>query len=382
MTSADWRTARDRAGSAAALQAETVSLSAAFVRTLATDVAALQPIPHYASSAMDGWAISGGGPWTLVGATGASLEAGQAQLIVTGGAIPSGTTAILRQEDGTEAHGLLTASVMPPLGRHIRPAGEEAEAGTVLIHEGQLLNPAHLAVIAACGLDEVSVIRRPRIALLLTGDEVVESGLPNAGQVRDSFGPQLPALLGLFGGVTVSSRRLPDNLNASTTALATTGDADVVVTTGGTGHSSVDYLRRALEANAAEIVVEGVRMRPGGPSMLARLPDGRYVVGLPGNPLAAMMGAFTLLGPLLAALGGQALPQLGEITTAHEFAGRPGSTRLVTFRVAADGRAEDAGWHGAGMMRGLAEAAGVVIVPPDGLREGEIAETIPLPWAH
>ena len=389
VTPTAWYAARRSSfGAASALPPESVPLDRAVGRLLAGSVVALADIPHYASSAMDGWAVAGDAPWRIVES--AELHAGDAARVVTGGIIPSGARGVLRSEHGHEDGRMLerndrAGSDEPRPGQHIRPAAEEARESEVVVSAGTVLNPVHVALAASCGHDAVTVARSPRVRLLLTGNEVVESGLPTAGQVRDSFGVQLPSVVGMLGGRVIRSFRLPDDLESIIAALsddsAETDDesTDVIITTGGTGHSAVDHLHAALEAVGAELLVDGIAMRPGGPSLLARLTDGRVLVGLPGNPLAAMMGMMTLAGPLLAALQGAPEPGLGSARLATALAGSPGRTRLVPFTLV-DGLAVPSRWHGAGMLRGLADAAGVAVVPAEGASEGDRVETLPLPW--
>jgi molybdopterin molybdotransferase len=362
-------------------------------RILAADVVALLDVPHYASSAMDGWAVAGDPPWRLV--EGAQLEPGEAAAIVTGGVVPPGTRGVLRSEHGEsrELDGI-PALVLndeaepgePWPGQHIRPAAEEARASETVIASGTLLNLAHIAVAAGCGHDRLRVSARPRVELLLTGDEVVERGIPAPGQVRDSFGPTLPAFVELLGGRAASRRRVADSGDAMMAALhpgvGGPPDSDVLITTGGTGLSAVDQLRPALAKLGASLLIDGVRMRPGSPSLLARLPDGRFLVGLPGNPLAAMTGMLTLVQPLLAALRGAPLPSLGTVRLASALpSGGRGRTTLVPYSIADDVGAVPTAWRGAGMLRGLAEAHGILVCPPEGAAAGSVLETVPLPWA-
>lgn len=377
---------RARAGSS--LADESVPLGRAIGRVLARDVLALCDVPHYASSAMDGWAVNGTGPWELLPTPeedGVALPPGRAVAVVTGGALPRGADAVLRSESGEVREGaggrrLESTTGEPHRGQHVRPAGEEALSADRVILAGRRLNPAHIALAAGCGHDDLVVAARPRIALLLTGDEVVDRGIPAPGRVRDSFGPQLATVLGMLGGIVTSERRVPDDLESTVAALRDdTRDVDVIVTTGGTGDSPVDHIRAALAEIGAVPLVERVAMRPGGPSVLGRLPDGRLLLGLPGNPLAAMMGVITLGAPLLAALARRPSPATGTLPAAVDLAGRAGSSILVPYRVV-DGRAVPNSWLGSGMMRGLADADGVLIVPPPGVRAGESVETLALPW--
>jgi molybdopterin molybdotransferase len=354
---------------------------------------------------MDGWAVAGDAPWEIVEPedAAASLLPGQAIAVVTGGLIPPGTHGVLRSENATVSasswlpriltRGDTAAADEPQEGKHIRQVGEEAARDDTVIHAGTLLNPAHVALAAIAGHDLLKVVAEPRVALLFTGDEVIESGLPRPGQVRDSFGPQLPAFVGLLGGRVVSRQRIGDDPAATLAALAQTGlaqtgpaqtdpeqsGAEVVISTGGTGGSAVDHLRDVLRELDAEFIIDGVAMRPGGPSLLARLPNGRFVTCLPGNPLAAMMGMLTMAAPLLAALGGRRQSSTGSVAVAVDVAGRADTSMLIPYRLV-DGVAVPNDWSASGMMRGLADANGVLVVPGDGVRAGETAEVIGLPW--
>ena len=405
-----WEEARKAAYAAGRpLPFETVPLAEALGHTLASDAVALQPVPHYASSAMDGWAVAGPEPWTIVvpepdpepwqihkESGRRPLQSGEAVSILTGGLVPAGAEAILRTENGILEAGepavLRRASSAredePRLGEHIRPAGEEAAAGETTIAAGTVLNPAHIALAAVCGHDTLPVLRSPRVSLLFTGDEVIEAGLPESGQVRDTFGPQLPQLVEMLGGRVDAVRRLPDRLEDVIAALSTDAvdetslamsSGDVLVTTGGTGISDADHLRRALEAVDAELVIDGIAMRPGHPTILARLQDGRFVVALPGNPLAAMMAVFTVLQPLLEGLRGAAAAREFHVLAGVDVAPLPGRTRLVPCRIQ-DGRALPSQYFRSGMLRGLAEADAIMVLPEAGCAADQPVSALPLPW--
>ncbi|MEO6827750.1 MAG: molybdopterin molybdotransferase MoeA [Microbacteriaceae bacterium] len=360
-----------------------VPLPDAVGRTLAADLRALCDVPHYASSAMDGWAVSGPAPWVLVAAD--RLQPGQAAPIVTGGHVPEQTHGILRSEHGATRDGVLTPTGQarpdePKQAENVRAAGEEARQAELVLASGTRLNPAQVAVAAVCGHDTLSVLPRPGVSLILTGDEVVESGIPVAGRVRDSFGPQLPSFVRMLGGDIVSRHRLADNLDLlAETISAGAGSADLVITTGGTGHSRADHLHPALAKLGATLLVDGIAMRPGAPSLLARLIDGRLLVGLPGNPLAAMMGMLTLVQPLLAGLSGAAEPTLQRVVVAQDLRGTPGRSRLSPYRLVGQA-AVPTGRSGSGMLRGLAEADGVLVCPPAGVVSGDEADSLILPW--
>ncbi|MCB5274001.1 Molybdopterin molybdenumtransferase [Arthrobacter sp. SO5] len=416
-----WQEARQLAfDSAVPIPAAPVALRSALGRTLAADVAALHDMPHYASSAMDGWAVNGGGPWILA-EPGQRLAPHQASPIVTGGLIPPGAKAVLRSESGrigTDEDGLpvlRTGSAAKPgeprNGEHIRRAAEEAGAGDVLIKAGTLLNPAHLALAALAGHDTLPVLGKAMVRLVLTGSEVVAAGLPQPGQVRDTFGPQLAGVVNMLGGICSEEVKIGDSYAEWLAALEDTepgaagepvpwpagapagapaaepgagpGEqalpADVVITTGGTGRSGTDHLRRSVAELGGRLLVDGIAMRPGHPAVLAELPDGRFVIGLPGNPLAAMMALSTLGAPLLAALGHRVLPPVAEVPCGSMIEPEPGRTRLMPFRLLY-GMASPAQHTGPGMMRGLAAADGVLVVPPHGVQLGQPVPAFALPW--
>lgn len=369
-------------------------LALAAGHTLTRDVAALQELPHYDSSAMDGWAISGGGPWILAGRK-PFLSPGSASVIATGGLVPVGAQSILRKESGQihqDANGSLFLRLNdnakegePGLGQHIRPAGEEAAAGEVLIPAGTTLNPGHIALAAVAGHDNLQVQAKPVVGIVLTGSEVVTSGVPEPGNVRDTFGPQLGTVISLLGGTPAGSLRIGDSYPEWLAALGGS-DAfpgpmpDLTITTGGTGCSGTDHFRAAIAALGGQLL-DGIAMRPGHPAVLAGLPDGRFVVGLPGNPLAAMMALITMGAPLLEALGGKPLSAVGQVISAADVDPCPGRTRLIpcTF---IEGLAFPVRHTGPGMMRGLAWADGVMAVPPAGVQSGEPVPVLPLPWTQ
>lgn len=400
-----WQEARQLAFDCASpIPAAPVALRVALGRTLAADVLALHDMPHYASSAMDGWAVNGGGPWILA-EPGQRLAPHQASPIVTGGLIPPGAKAVLRSESGSigsDEDGLPLLQLggaakpgEPRNGEHIRRAAEEAAAGDILIKAGTLLNPAHLALAALAGHDTLPVLGKAMVRLVLTGSEVVAAGLPQPGEVRDTFGPQLASVVDMLGGTCTEELKIGDSYaewlaaledtepGSAAEAAAAPGTeplpADVVITTGGTGRSGTDHLRRSVAELGGRLLVDGIAMRPGHPAVLAELPDGRFIIGLPGNPLAAMMALSTLGAPLLAALGHRTLPPVADVPCGSTIEPDPGRTRLMPFRLLY-GMASPAQHTGPGMMRGLAAADGVLVVPPHGVQLGELVPAFALPW--
>lgn len=407
-----WQEARQLAFDCAApIPSAPVPLRHALGRTLAEDVTALHDMPHYASSAMDGWAVSGSGPWILA-EPGQRLAPHQASPIVTGGLIPPGAKAVLRSESGVIApdeDGLPVLKLgggakpgEPRNGDHIRKAAEEAAAGELLIQAGAVLNPAHLALAALAGHDALPVLGKAVVRLVFTGAEVVSTGVPAPGEVRDTFGPQLAAVVEMLGGICAGETKIGDDdadwlaaledteaPDAGNDTLSGAGDgaepseetlpADVVITTGGTGRSGTDHLRRTVAELGGRLLIDGIAMRPGHPAVLAELPDGRFVIGLPGNPLAAMMALSTIGAPLLAALDHRTAPPVTEVPCGTMIEPDPGRTRLMPFRMVY-GMASPAQHTGPGMMRGLAAADGILVVPPHGVQLGELVPAFALPW--
>ena len=391
----DWHAARHDSYLAATPLAETsLALGETVGRIVSRDVVALCDVPHYDSSAMDGWAVAGPPPWRIVAAqpltSAPSLASGEARVIVTGGLIPAGADGVLRSEHGSRSPASGSSSAMldrtadaradePRVGEHVRPAGEEVTASDIVIRAGTRLNPAHVAVAAVCGYDELTVLSRPRVGIVLTGDEVVEHGIPEPGHVRDSFGPQLPSFVAMLGGEVTASTRLPDDLGLLVAAIESHGR-------GGCHHHDGRHriLRRrppALCASRAGCGDSHRRCRhAAGRAQPARGTAGRAVPGRPARQSArrddgdADPGAAASRRPRG---GRRALPRLGDHRArAH---GRPGLSRLLPYRLE-DGVALKSQWFGSGMLRGLAEADGVLISPPPGAALGESVQTIPLPW--
>jgi molybdopterin molybdotransferase len=383
MGSQSWGEARSCASAAGPrLPAVSVPLDGAEGMVLAEGIRARCDLPPFDTSAMDGWAVSGRGPWRiryeagLAGSIAAPLRLGEAAAIATGACLPDGTTAVIRREDGTiTEQGLLAGTAEH--GRDIRPRGQECLAGDELLAAGTVVTPAVLGLAAAGGYDELPVIRRPRVGLCLLGDELLASGLPLAGRVRDSLGPLLPGWLRRLGAELTSVRYVADKVEALQEAVAAPADsADVIVTTGGTARGPVDHLHTVLAAAGASLLVDGARVRPGHPMLLAQLEPARFLVGLPGNPLAAVSGVLTLLAPLLTAMQGREPGAARAIRLADAATGHPTDTRLIPVR---DG--VPLHYAGPAMLRGFALADGMAVIPPGGVAAGTTVELLALPWS-
>ncbi|MFF1564811.1 molybdopterin molybdotransferase MoeA [Streptomyces sp. NPDC058293] len=390
-----WSAARavaGRAGRAAAARRGTaaerrVPLDRALGLTLAEPLAALSDLPSFDTSAMDGWVVAGPGPWD-VRAEGIlagqdrpePLSDGEAVQIATGARVPRDATAVIRSEHGrTDDKGRLFALGDVGHGQDIRPRGQECRSGDQLLPGGALVTPAVLGLAAAAGYDELLTVARPRVEVFILGDELLTEGLPREGLIRDALGPMLPAWLRALGAEVTSVRRLGDDPKALLKAVRVS-DADLIVTTGGTASGPVDHVHPTLSRVDAELLVDGVAVRPGHPMLLARTKEGQHLVGLPGNPLAAVSGLLTLAEPLLRMLAGRPEQEPYTVPLQGAVHGHPHDTRLVPVVV----RGEDAvplRYNGPAMLRGIAAADGLAVVPPGGAKAGREVEILDLPWS-
>ncbi|MFE2496642.1 molybdopterin molybdotransferase MoeA [Streptomyces scopuliridis] len=396
------------AGSVPAARAAPVPLDQAVGRALAEPLTALTDLPSFDTSAMDGWAVSGPGPWSVRPAKGSPgeratanapgtrgaddlgilaghgtvppLPDGTAVRIATGARIPADTTAVVRSEHArTDSRGRLHADREVIPGQDIRPRGQECRTGDRLLPAGSLVTPAVLGLAAAAGYDELLTVPRPRVEVLVLGDELLTEGLPHDGLIRDALGPMLAPWLRTLGADVIATRRIRDDAEALCRAV-TGSEADLVLTTGGTAAGPVDHVHPVLHKTGAELLVDGVAVRPGHPMLLARLASGRHLVGLPGNPLAAVSGLLTLAEPLLRTLAGRAPRPPYRAPLRDAVHGHPYDTRLVPF-VHHDEGLVPLHFNGPAMLRGIAAADGLAVVPPGGARPGDELEVLDLPWA-
>ncbi len=336
------------------LGVEEVGLAAALGRRLGITAVAEAPVPGFDNSAMDGFAVRGAD----VGAASAaapvslalidesraghpaerSLEPGEAIAISTGAVLPAGADAVVRVEDtdragdagrqaaaGDEPGGASTT--IPPVliraavavGVNVRRAGDDIAPGETVLERGAELGPAELGSLAAIGLDPAPVQRRPRVAVVTSGDELTSPGRSlGPGGIRDSNALTVPALARLAGGEVTSVSWTPDEPTATRRALEPALDADVAIVCGGVSVGEHDHVKAVLADLGVEQVFWRVALKPGGPTWFGTRGE-TLVFGLPGNPVSVMVTYLLLVRPALIALAG----------------GEPG-TRRLTARMGAD----------------------------------------------
>lgn len=301
------------------LDIEHVPVERAAGRVLARPVVASRTAPAAPTSAMDGYAVRdadlasvpaelpvvgesfAGQPFTGEAAPGTCVR------IFTGAIVPPGFDRVVIQEHVRRSEGLAVFERPLTAARHIRAAGSDFLAGETILPAGTFLTPQALIAAAGADIGEVATIRRPKVAILATGDELVPPGAAHlrAGMVPDSVSIGIAALVEAFGGRVVQRRRITDSLEAlgegAGEALAR---SDIVVVSGGASVGERDYAREMFRGHGLELIFSKVAIKPGKPTWLGRA-QGRLIVGLPGNPGSALVTARLFLAPLVAGLCGR-----------------------------------------------------------------------------
>lgn len=384
------------------LTAEQVALPDALGRVLAEDVASRLTQPPVDVSAMDGYAVRAADvaspPVTLkvIGESAAggdfdgTLGAGQAVRIFTGAMVPDGADAIVIQED-TEAKGdeVIVNEGVPP-GTYIRPAGLDFRAGQVLLAAGKVLTARDVGLAAAMNVPWLKVRRRPRIAILATGDEVVMPGEPvGRNQIISSNSVALDAYVRALGGAPISLGIARDNEESLHAMLAGIRGADMLVTIGGASVGDHDLVRKVLGAEGLELTFYKVAMRPGKPLIFGRLGD-VPVLGVPGNPVSAGVSTVIFLGPAMEVMLGLRQPgegAAGPAPTALLGRDLKANDRRQDYLRAALGRDDEGSLvatpfakQDSAMMALLAAAECLVVRPPHAppAKAGERVEIVPL----
>ncbi|MBI1682602.1 molybdopterin molybdotransferase MoeA [Caulobacter hibisci] len=300
---------------AARLGVETVALPATIGRVLATAIVADRHQPPFDASAMDGWAIRRADYGTVAefeiageSAAGraypAAVQTGQAVRIFTGAPVPAGADLVVIQEEATRDGDAVRFAAGKDPKANIRPAGGDFRSGERLLEEGMRIDPWRLSLAAAAGRDRLEVARRPKVAILATGDELVPPGAaPAPDQIFESGSFSLAALITAWGGEAIKLAPAADSVEAIAEAVRDAA-VDLVVTIGGASVGDYDLVKPAMSRLGLALRVQTIAVRPGKPTWFGLLDDGRRVLGLPGNPASALVCAELFLRPLLAALSG------------------------------------------------------------------------------
>jgi molybdopterin molybdotransferase len=363
------------------LGAEPVALADAAGRVLAADVIAEVPVPGFDRAAMDGYALRGeetfgASPYNplelrvvglaLPGRPPANaVEPGQAVRIMTGAPIPAGADAVLPAEQADESDGVLRVREPISPGRHVGRRGEDIAPGTTALTAGRRLRPQDLGLLSSLGISSLSVIRAPRVDILLSGDELLPAGSrPEGYRTIDSNSPMLAALVARDGGEARRPVLLPDDRDAIRRAL-TDADADVLLISGGSSVGQEDHAP-LLVAELGELLIHGVALRPASPAGVGLLGE-RWVFLLPGNPVSCLCAYDLFAGRAIRRLGGR-LPEMPYraqcVPVGAKISSAVGRVDYVRVQMR-HGRAEPLAVSGASLLSTTTAADGFVLVPRD-----------------
>ncbi len=379
------------------LPSEPVALTpSALGRVLAEDLKATEAVPPFDNSAMDGFAVRAldvaavPASLTVVGESRAGSPANvpvgpeEAIAIATGAAMPAGADAVVRVED-TRCEGDVVEVLEPAsVGQEVRRAGDDVRAGQAVLPRGTPLGPAELGVAASLGRTRLECARRPRVAVLVTGDELLEPGESmRPGAVRDSNSLSIPALALAAGAELLPTARAPDEPSATRAAIASRLDADVLVICGGMSVGQHDHVRPSLAELGVQERFWGLALRPGRPAWFGTA-AGTLVFGLPGNPVSAMVTFLLLVAPAMRALTGAPQPPGGmSAILDSDYSKLPGRAHAIRVRL----RAAADGWHaepmpaqGSHVLTSMVGADAVALVPTEreSVRAGERLAIEPL----
>jgi molybdopterin molybdotransferase len=370
-------------------ETEVISLLASEDRVLANAIHADRDQPPFDRSTRDGFAVRaadfGDGPLKIAGLIrageqweGSALQPGAAMVIMTGAPIPEGADAVVmvehvQRDDGT---------IRPVGGRTMRSGenivrrGSEARVGQVVLPVGTLIKSAEIALAAACGSFGLTVFRRPKVAIVATGDELVEiDAVPEPQQIRNSNSYGLASLVARAGGEALRLPIAPDRRAELEEIIRSARRCELMLLSGGVSMGEYDLVEEVLETLGAEFFFTGVKMQPGKPAVFGRLPatdvfPAQFFFGLPGNPVSTQVTFHCFVEPMLRAMAGTAVqgPRFAQATLAEDVTGNPGLMRVLPARLTADRARPEVrlvSWQGSGDLAANARANCYAVLPPD-----------------
>ncbi len=377
------------------LEAERVGLLDSLGRALITDVIAPWALPQFDNSAMDGFAVRAADcadgsclPVTGFIAAGGratqAVEEGTAVRIMTGAAMPEGGDSVVPLEDAEETEGAMRAVKPVTLHQHVRYAGEDVRAGETVLRAGTVVRSYEINLLASFGMEQVEVVRRPRVAIVATGDELMELGsAAEAGRIVNSNSYSLAAAVTAVGAVPVMVGIARDNRESHREKLGEGLKADVLVTSAGVSVGDHDLVREVLGELGVESVFWKVQVRPG-KSLAFGMKDGKPVFALPGNPVSTMLTFEEFVAPALRVMMGEreAVRPVFTAVLRSELKKKAGHAHLMRMRVEVrEGKFEawSAGKQATGFVKTLVEANAVAVLPAERERF-EVGEEVQVHW--
>lgn len=369
---------------------ESVPLDAALGRVLAEPARADRDYPPLARSIRDGFAVRAAdlpGSLTIIGEVAAGstfsgrVEPGQCVEIMTGAPVPGGADAIVMVEHTQTANGVMTTARKPAPAEFINPQGAEAVADTVIVPAGKRMLFSDIALLATIGQTSVSVYRRPRVAILSTGNEVVPiESSPAPNQVRNSNAWSVAAQAARFGGNPLILPVAPDEKEPTRRLIEEGLGADLLLLSGGVSAGKYDYVEPVLDELGAEFYFDRVLIQPGQPLVFGRA-RGKFFFGLPGNPGSTMVTFETIASAAVRLLGGETSAPLflpfARLT--HDFSHKTGLTRFLPALLSADGTGVTAlRWQGSSDVAATARANAYLVAGPDreSWSEGDLIQVL------
>lgn len=386
-------------GSMKSMGSEVVSLSEAIGRVLAEDVVSGENVPHFANSAMDGFAVRAedvaqpGAILEIVGdvpagqAADVAVEPGQAIRIMTGAPMPAGADAVVRVEDTSEDTGKVHISTSVSSGHYVRDAGGDIKIGQTVIESGTRLTPVHVGVLATIGVVQPFVALRPRVAVMSTGDELVDPAAPDLrpGMIRDSNRPMLVGLIQEAGAEVIDYGRIPDDPDALRAALGqAAAETDVIVTSGGVSMGDFDVTKLVLREDT-DVEFMQVAMKPGKPFAFGKLGGARFF-GLPGNPVSVLISFEQFVRPALLRMQRATRIQRPRVQGVAGERLETDPNKTVFLKVTIEDRdgtwvAHQTGHQGSNVLSGAARADAFAVVPRGTEEVGE-GESVALLLIH